>query len=70
MSNIHSLYLYLVIYQKLKTLECDILNPDLLTFWRLNSCGEQQAIFNLEIKKKFGLSINPDIPHSTVPSSV
>ena len=31
---------------------------------------EEQAIFNLEIKKKSGLSINPDIQHSKVPSSV
>ena len=30
---------------------------------------EEQAIFNLEIKKKSGLSINPDIQHSKVPSS-
>ena len=30
----------------------------------------EQAIFNLEIKKKSGLSINPDIHHSKVPSSV
>ena len=37
-------------------------------FWRLNSCGEQ-AIFNLDIEKKFGLSINPDIHHSKVFSS-
>ena len=29
----------------------------------------EQAIFNLEIKKKSGLSINPDIPHSIVFSS-
>ena len=29
----------------------------------------EQAIFNLEIKKKSGLSINPDIHHSKVPSS-
>ena len=29
----------------------------------------EQALFNLEIKKKSGLSINPDIPHSKVPSS-
>ena len=29
----------------------------------------EQAIFNLEIKKKSGLSINPDIHHSTVFSS-
>ena len=28
-----------------------------------------QAIFNLEIKKKSGSSINPDIHHSKVPSS-
>ena len=31
---------------------------------------EEQAIFNLEIKKKGGLSINPDIHHSKDPSSV
>ena len=29
----------------------------------------EQAIFNLEIKKKSGLSINPDIHHSKVFSS-
>ena len=29
----------------------------------------EQAIFNLEIKKKSGLSINPDIHHSKVLSS-
>ena len=29
----------------------------------------KQAIFNLEIKKKSGLSINPDIHHSKVLSS-
>ena len=29
----------------------------------------EQAIFNLEIKKKSGLSINPDIHHSKVYSS-
>ena len=29
----------------------------------------EQAIFNLEIKKKCGLSINPDIHHSKVFSS-
>ena len=40
---------------ELKTLECDILNPDLL--------------INLEIKKKSGSSINPDIHHFKVPSS-
>ena len=37
------------------TFEWDILNPD--------------RIINLEIKKKGGLSINPDIHHSKVPSS-
>ena len=31
---------------------------------------EEQALFNLEIKKKSGLSINPDIHHSKVLSSV
>ena len=30
----------------------------------------EQAIFNLEIKKKSGFSINPDIHHSKVFSSV
>ena len=30
----------------------------------------EQAIFNLEIKTKCGLSINPDIHHSKVFSSV
>ena len=29
----------------------------------------EQATFNLEIKKKSGLSINPDIHHSKVSSS-
>ena len=29
----------------------------------------EQAIFNLKIKKKMGLSINPDVPHSKVFSS-
>ena len=29
----------------------------------------EQALFNLEIKKKSGSSINPDIHHSKVPSS-
>ena len=31
--------------------------------------GGEQAIFNLEIKKKSGLSINPNIHHSKVFSS-
>ena len=30
----------------------------------------EQAIFNLKIKKKSGLSLNPDIHHSKVFSSV
>ena len=29
----------------------------------------EQAIFNLHIKKKSGLCLNPDIPHSKVFSS-
>jgi len=36
--------------------------------WRLITRGEQ-ALFNLEIKKKRRSSINPDIQHSKVPSS-
>ena len=53
---------------ELKTLEWDILNPDRIIIWRLKIRGEQ-AIFNLEIKKKSGLSLNPDIHHSKVFSS-
>ena len=30
----------------------------------------EQAIFNLQIKKKIGISLNPDIHHSKVFSSV
>ena len=40
----------------------------MLLLWSLNSCGEQ-AIFKLDIKKKSGLSLNPDIHHSKVFSS-
>ena len=36
--------------------------------WRLKTRGEQ-ALFNLEIKKKSVSSINPDIHHSKVSSS-
>ena len=50
---------------ELKTLELDTyLNPDRL-IWRLITRGEQ-ALFNLEIKKKTGSIINPDIHHSKV----
>ena len=56
------------IRQELKTLEWDILNPDRLIIWRLITRGEQ-ALFNLEIKKKSGSNINPEIHHSKVPSS-
>ena len=53
---------------ELITLEWDILNPDrIINLW-LKMRGEQ-AIFNLEIQKKSGLSINPDIHHSKVFSS-
>ena len=51
-----------------KTLECDILNPDRIINLEIKMRGEQ-AIFNLEIKKKSGLSLNPDIHHSKVFSS-
>ena len=40
----------------------------ILLLWSLNSCGEQ-AIFKLDIKKKSGLSLNPDIHRSKVFSS-
>ena len=39
-----------------------------LLIWRLKTRG-QQALFNLEIKKKSGSSLNLDIHHSKVPSS-
>ena len=57
--------LKLIKCSELKTLECDILNPDLLTFLEIKF-----IIFYLDIKKKFGLSINPAIDHSKVFSSV
>ena len=43
------------------------LNPDRLIIWSL--IKREQALFNLEIKRKSGPSINPDIHHSKVPSS-
>ena len=46
----------------------DILNRDRLINLRLKTRGEQ-ALFNLEIKKKSGSSINPNIHHTKVPSS-
>ena len=52
---------------ELKTLEWDILNPDRII--NLEIKNERRTIFNLEIKKKSGLSINPDIHHSKVFSS-
>ena len=52
---------------ELKTLDWDILNPDRLIIWSL--IKREQALFNLEIKRKIGPSINPDIHHSKVPSS-
>ena len=54
---------------ELKTLECDILNPDLLINLEIEFMEKKQAIFNLEIKKKSGLSITPNIHHSKAPSS-
>ena len=50
---------------ELKTLEWDILNPDRIINLEIKM-REEQAIFILEIKKKSGLSINPDIHHSKV----
>ena len=51
-----------------KTLEWNILNPDQLITLEINN-RRKQALFHLEIKKKRGLSINPDIHHSKVLSS-
>ena len=50
------------------TFEWDILNPDRIINLEIKMSGEQ-AIFNLQIKKKSGLSLNPDIHHSKVFSS-
>ena len=57
-----------IIRSELKTLEWDILNPDRLIIWRLITRGEQ-ALFNLEIKKKSGFILNPDIHLLKVPSA-
>jgi len=54
---------------QLKTFELDILNPDQLINLEINNKRRTSIIFNLEIKKKTGSSINPDINHSKVPSS-
>ena len=56
-------------WTELGTYECDILNPDRLINLEVNNKREEQALFDLEIKKKSGSSINPDIHHSKVPSS-
>ena len=49
--------------------EWNILNPDRLINLEINN-ERRTSIFYLEIKKKGGSSINPDIHHSKVPSSV
>ena len=54
-----------VLSNELKTLEWDILNSDRLINLEINNRGEQ-ALFNLEIKKKSGSSIDLDIHHSKV----
>jgi len=53
---------------ELKTLEWNILNPNLLINLEINNKGDQ-ALFNLKIKKKKRLSIDLDIHHSKVSSS-
>ena len=63
------LVLLLLVISELKTLECDILNPDRLINLEINYKGREQALFNLEIKKKGGSRINDDIHHSKVPCS-
>ena len=55
---------YLINLSELGTLECYILNPDLLINLEINN--RRKALFNLEIKKKSGSSINPDIHCSKV----
>ena len=55
-------------YPELKTLEWDILNPDRLINLEINN-KRRTSIINLEIKKKSGSSLNPDIHHLKVPSS-
>ena len=54
----------------LKTLEWDILNPDRSINLEINNKRRTIALFNLETKKKSGSSLNPDIHHSKVPSSL
>ena len=49
---------------ELKTLEWDILYPDRFISLEINN--KEQALFNLEIKKKRISSINLDIYHSKV----
>ena len=55
---------------ELKTLEWDILNLDLLINLEINNKRGEQALFNLEIKKKRRSSIDLDIHHFKVFSSV
>ena len=58
-----------LIYSELKTLEWDVFNPDPLINLVINKKRRTLALFHLEIKKKSGSSINPDIHYSKVPSS-
>ena len=55
---------------ELKTLAWDVLNPDRSINLEIIITRGEQALFNLEIKKNSGSSINPDIHHSKVPGSV
>ena len=43
--------------------KCDILNPDRLVNLEINNKRRTQALFNLEINKKSGSSIDLDIHH-------
>ena len=69
LNRILSVYCLFNICPELKTLEWDILNPDRIINLEIKNERRTSAIFNLEIKKKSGLSINPDIHHSKVFSS-
>jgi len=56
------------LYPGAETLEWDILNPDRLINLEINN-KRRISIIILEIKKKSGSSINPDIHQFKVPSS-
>ena len=63
------LYVLSIVRTELGTFKWDILNPDRLFNLEINNRGEQ-ALFYLKIKEKRRSSIDLDIHHSKVFSSV